>query len=184
MKNFLEIINNEQKDNKIKQLAEKFGFTNVRIYVEKDSDAIEPLYVLVSNLDPKKDGYDSAFEAYLIQELSCKVIIYVESKLKDLYKISILKNSTNIDDQTSLLHLFKKPLNEVQLRDVEKDGSFTNHQKRALGLAKRILNDNPNTDFFPSKKLNDKYSADGSSAPSSDSAQMYQTTPPSLKNQA
>lgn len=104
MKTLKEILNYEAQ---IIDLCNKMGFTNVRIYFKKaaKNNSLNLTVDVNRSLASASAGNDLYLEAELMQLLNCSVSVIVSSKLKDIYKNDVLRNSIPIQNKVALMQL-------------------------------------------------------------------------------
>ena len=150
-RNFMPTLNEIlEKKSFIKDVADLFGFRNVRIYKDTNSTT---LTLVVSTIE-NKDNYRPSFEAALSHALDCQVAILVEENLKELYASDVLNKSASIDDNEEIIKLFKQSFFDIHFLSASEDKTYQFSQERALTLANEIVFEKAHTtltDFFKSK---------------------------------
>ncbi len=151
MKTLSKMLKENNNIEKIKKLAIKFGFIDIKIYAAPDEDTLQ--FMAID--DPEKeDGYTSALEAKLIQLLQCQVAVLVDSNYID-FKTALLNNCANLEDENEILRLFGKSYEEITFRDPDQDIQAQHKYKSGLYLADTMLKDtsgNESAFFYPDKQ--------------------------------
>ena len=124
----------EKDKEKIKSLCEKFGYTNVRVYCDPATPALQ----LVVSENSTDEQYQAGLEAILLEELGCKASVMVDSQIDPIYLADLLEKSASIDKLEVLKEKFGMELSEVNIEifsESEKSYNFD----RALDLANEVL---------------------------------------------
>jgi hypothetical protein len=119
----------------IVELANDFGFENVRVHCDPNSSILQ---LLVNRKDNTKD-YVVALEAFLVDRLNLHIEIMQENNLKKLYKASILKQSAAINEIEAIEKLYNKKISEILIEEAPNDIDSKNNRVRAIALAERLL---------------------------------------------
>lgn len=98
---------------KIKAIANIFGFENIRICVLHDVSRLS--FVVDRKNNETINDNDSFLSSMLAIYLNCPVTILVSSKIKSFFKESVFANSASLDNEAEIRALF----NNIEPRDIK-----------------------------------------------------------------
>lgn len=133
MKTLLEILD---RVSEITTKAKDMGFIGVKIYDHRDGgENVLHLVVSVDSSNTEASAQNDFLLQYILTNLlGCEVMIMVESKVKELYKSEVAKNSVDLHDQEGIHKLFKVDLSTIFFEEPRQQNSTSKERIQNLAL--------------------------------------------------